>query len=287
MEMSMMKQSIYRPHHRSLIRATWAIAKKDWKQYWRYPLNAISAVLQPIIWLTPAYFMGLAFSVNGEARGFAGYSGTTDFMSFILVGMALSNFITAVFWGMGYALKNDMDAGVMESNWLCPVPRPLLLIGHTFSSIGLTAITSIAMLLLAGLLFGFTVSGNVLKALAALAPMLVGLYGFGFAFAALVMVVRESNTMVDVGSFLTTVLSGAQFPVNVLPRWLLPVSLALPMTYGFDLARGFLLNTRTLLPIPVEIGILVVMMFVLVGVGLWAFRRLERRVRIMGTLGQH
>jgi ABC-2 type transport system permease protein len=242
------KISIYRSHPRSLIRATMAIAKKDWKQYWRYPLNAISSVFQPIIWLTPAYFMSLAFSVNGEARGFAGYSGTTDFMSFILIGMALSNFINAVFWGMGYALKNDMDAGVMESNWLCPVPRPLLLVGHTFSSIALTAITSAAMLLVSGLMFGFTISGNVLKALAALLPMLIALYGFGFAFAALVMVVRESNTMVDVGSFLATILSGAQFPVNVLPRWVLPVALALPMTYGFDLARGFILNTRTILP---------------------------------------
>jgi ABC-2 type transport system permease protein len=281
------KISIYRSHPRSLIRATLAIAKKDWKQYWRYPLNAISSVFQPIIWLTPAYFMSLAFSVNGEARGFAGYSGTTDFMSFILIGMALSNFINAVFWGMGYALKNDMDAGVMESNWLCPVPRPLLLVGHTFSSIALTAITSAAMLLVSGLMFGFTISGNVLKALAALLPMLIALYGFGFAFAALVMVVRESNTMVDVGSFLATILSGAQFPVNVLPRWVLPVALALPMTYGFDLARGFILNTRTIFPVAVEIGILVVMMVIMVALGLWAFRKLERRVRQLGTLGQH
>jgi ABC-2 type transport system permease protein len=281
------KISIYRSHPRSLIRATLAIAKKDWKQYWRYPLNAISSVFQPIIWLTPAYFMSLAFSVNGEARGFAGYSGTTDFMSFILIGMALSNFINAVFWGMGYALKNDMDAGVMESNWLCPVPRPLLLVGHTFSSIALTAITSAAMLLVSGLMFGFNISGNVLKALAALLPMLIALYGFGFAFAALVMVVRESNTMVDVGSFLATILSGAQFPVNVLPRWVLPVALALPMTYGFDLARGFILNTRTIFPVAVEIGILVVMMVIMVALGLWAFRKLEWRVRQLGTLGQH
>ncbi|MEN4101048.1 MAG: ABC transporter permease [Anaerolineaceae bacterium] len=282
-----MNQNIYRPHLRSLLRATLAIAIKDWKQYWRYPLNAISAVLQPIVWLTPAYFMGLAFSTDGEAHGFAGYSGTTDYMSFILIGMALSNFIMAVFWGMGYALKSDMDAGVMESNWMCPVPRPLLLIGHTFSSIALTTITSLAMLLVAGPLFGFHISGNVLKATAALIPMLVALYGFGFAFAALVMVMRESNTMVDVTSYVSTLLSGSQFPVNVLPRWLLPLSLALPMTYGFDLARGFLLNTPTLLPIPVSIGILIAMMFVLVAGGLWAFQRLERRVRRMGTLGLH
>ena len=50
---------------RSYLRALAAIAAKDWRQYWRYPLNAVSSVLQPIVWLTPVYFMGLAFSVNG------------------------------------------------------------------------------------------------------------------------------------------------------------------------------------------------------------------------------
>ena len=33
--------------------ALWAIVRKDWKQYWRYPLNAVSTVFQPVIWLAP------------------------------------------------------------------------------------------------------------------------------------------------------------------------------------------------------------------------------------------
>ena len=113
-----------RPDFLSHLRALFAIARKDWKQYWRYPLNAVSQIFQPIIWLTPVYFMGKAFSVNGQAQGFAQYSGTADFMSFILLGTVLTNFINSVFWGMGYSLKEDMDAGVMESNWLTPEGIP-------------------------------------------------------------------------------------------------------------------------------------------------------------------
>lgn len=271
----------------SLLRALWAIAKKDWRQYWRYPLNALSSVLQPIVWLTPVYFMGIAFSANGKALGFAAYSGTSDYMSFVLLGAALSNFINSVFWGMGYSLKNDMDAGVLESNWLAPVPRPLLLIGRTLTSLLITSITSLMMLFLAAILFGFRPTGNALASLIPVVPMLIGLYGFGFAFAALVLIIREANTLVDVSNFLVNIFSGSQFPVNALPRWLLPISLALPITYGFDAARGFLLRTRTLLPIQYEIGILVIFMFVMVYLGLAAFKRLERHVRSLGTLGQH
>jgi len=244
-------------------------------------------VFQPIIWLTPAYFMGQAFSVNGKALGFAGYSGTTDYISFVLVGTALANFILAVFWGMGYSLKNDMDAGVLEANWLAPVPRPLLLVGRTLTSLVITAMTSLAMLIIAGLIFGFQVSGSVLAALVPVLPMLIGLYGFGFAFAALVLIMREANTMVDISSFLVQIFSGADFPVNALPRWLLPISLALPLTYGFDAVRGILLNTRTLLPVGLEIAMLVVFMVLMIWLGLAAFRALERRVRMKGTLGQH
>jgi ABC-2 type transport system permease protein len=263
------------------------VARKDWLVFWRYPLNAVSSVIHPLIWLTPAYFMGQAFSVNGKALGFAAYSGTTDYTSFMLLGTALSNFITAVFWGMGYSLKGDMDTGVLESNWLCPVSRPLMMAGRTLTNLFVTAITSLVMLLIASLLFGFQPNGNVVAAFLSVLPMLIGLYGFGFAFAALVLIMREANTMVDVSSFLMQIFSGANFPVNALPRWLLPISLALPLTYGFDAVRGWLLGTRTLLPIGWEIVLMIVFMFVMLAVGLVAFRALERHVRKLGTLGQY
>jgi ABC-2 type transport system permease protein len=83
------------------------------------------------------------------------------------------------------------------------------------------------------------------------------------------------------------IFSGTNFPVNALPRWLLPISLALPLTYGFDATRGWLLGTRTILPLEYEIVLLVVFMFVMIFLGLHAFKALERRVRVLGTLGQH
>ncbi len=280
-------RSLSQPSLGSHLRALGAIARKDWRQHWRYPLNAFASIWQPLITLTPIYFMGQAFSVDGKALGFAAYSGTSDYMSFTLVGFAMSSFIGAVFWGMGFSLKNDMDAGVLESNWLSPLPRPLLLVGRTFTSLTITALTATAMLLLASLLFGFHTSGDILAAFLTILPMLIGLYGFGFAFAALVLLIREANTLVDVSNFLVQIFSGASFPVNSLPRWLLPLSLALPLTYGFDAVRGQLLGTRTLLPITTEILLLVVFMFLMIALGLIAFWALERRVRLKGTLGQH
>ncbi|MBL8079811.1 MAG: ABC transporter permease [Anaerolineales bacterium] len=282
-----MLESISQPTIASHLRALFALIRKDWKQYWRYPLNAVSSIFQPLIWIAPVYFMGLAFSENGKAIGFSQYSGTTDFMSFILLGTVLESFINAVFWGMGYALKNDMDSGVMESNWLTPIPRLLILVGHSVTNLLVTAITSIGMLFFGGLIFGFHASGDVFKAFLPVIPMMIGLYGFGFAFAAVVMLIREANTLVDISSFLVQIFSGSNFPVNALPKFLLPIALALPLTYGLDAIRHYLINTKPLLAIQWEMTLLIVFMFVMLWIGITTFRSLEKRVRTLGTLGQH
>ena len=279
--------TLFEPTFATQFRALAAIVRKDWRQYWRYPLNALSTIFQPVIWLAPVYFMGKAFSVDGQALGFAQYSGTADYMSFLILGAVLGNFVNAVFWGMGYALKNDMDSGVMESNWLTPVPRLLILIGRSLTNLFVTAITSLGMLMVCGWVFGFHPTGDVLHAVLAIIPMLIGLYGFGFAFAGVVLLMREANTMVDMSAFLVQIFSGADFPVTILPKWLLPIALILPLTYGLDAVRGMLLKTNTLLAIGVEVALLVVSMFLLLWFGAWIFDRVERRVRTLGTLGQH
>lgn len=280
-------QSLSKPSLSSHARALFAIIRKDWKQYWRYPLNAVSTMFQPLVWLTPVYFMGLAFSSNGKALGFAQFSGTTDFISFVLLGTVVESFISAVFWGMGFALKNDLDSGVMESNWLTPIPRLLILVGHSVTNLVVTTITSMGMLFFGGLIFGFHAGGNVLSAFLPIIPMMIGLYGFGFAFSALVMIVREANMMVDISNFLVQLFSGTSFPVNSLPRFLLPVALALPLTYGLDSIRAKLIGTTPLLPLNWEMALLIFFMFTTLGTGVMAFRALERRVRVLGTLGQH
>jgi ABC-2 type transport system permease protein len=285
--MTALPHSLSQPTVSSHLRALWAIARKDWFHFWRYPLQAISWTFQPLVWLTPIYFMGQVFSTNGQAQGFAEFSGTGDYLGYILIGTVLTNFVMAVFWGMGYALKNDMDTGVLEANWLLPIPRILMLVGRTLTSLATTAVTSVVMLVTAALVFGFRPSGDALAAFLTALPMLLGLYGFGIAFAAVVLIMKDANTLVDVSSFLVQILSGSSFPVQALPRWLFPLALALPITYGLDAVRYYLLDSQPLLPIGWELGLMFFFLAVMLALGARAFRGLERRVRRTGSLGQH
>jgi ABC-2 type transport system permease protein len=59
------------PTWRSYIRAVLAIARKDVLHFMRYPLNAFFRVVEPIIWLTPIYFLGRSFAGPQGNAGFA------------------------------------------------------------------------------------------------------------------------------------------------------------------------------------------------------------------------
>lgn len=270
------------------LRAISGIFRRDFKIFTRYPLNAIFRIIEPIIWFIPIYFMGKGFAVNGHNAGFAAYTGTGDYVAFLLLGGILSSYVSAVLWGIGLSLKDQMDTGVLESNWLTPIPRLTHLIGQSLFNVIVTTLNSGGMALVIWGIFGFEfnfekIGAAILTAL----PMLVAIYGFGFGFAALVMLIREANTLIDTGNFILNSLSGANFPITVLPRFLTVISLSIPLTYGYDAVRGLLLGTKTILPIQTSQLILVIFMFVMIVFGVLVFKWLERRCRRLGTIGMH
>lgn len=273
--------------YKHYISAIWAIVKKDAKIFTRYPVNAIFQILEPIMWITPVYFLSKAFQINGQNIGFAEYSGTTDYMAFLVVGSIVSSFISSVMWGMGFSLKEEMDIGVIESNWLTPVPVWVQLIGRSIFSLIITTVNSLTVAFLIWILFGFDIGDGILQAIISLIPLLIALYGLGFAIASLVLVTNNANNIIDITSFMLTIICGESFPITVLPRFIIPISLALPITYGYDVIRGILLDTKTLLPINIEIWILTVFMVVGIIIGKKILVKVEKYCKNIGNIGFH
>lgn len=267
------------------LRVAAAVFRQRWRNNIRYPLNFVSqSLIGPISWLAPVYFLGRSFAPDGRVAGLAAYTGSADYMTFLLVGGVVGQFISGVLWGMGYALKLQMDQGVLEANWLTPAPRFAQLVGQSLFNLVYTALQLLILLAAAALLFGFHPSGSFWLAVGYLVPVFVGLYGFGFAFAGLTLLMRDPNALIDMSDFGINFLSGQQFPIAVLPPLLAAVSLVLPSTYAIDGLRGILMHTRTLLPLGTEFGLLCGLGVALLVAGRWCFAWLERYCRVRGTL---
>lgn len=264
-----------------------AIFKKDMKIFFSYRVNAIFSILEPIIWVAPVYFLSKSFQVNGKNIGFAQYTGTTDYMAFLVMGIIVASFVSTVLWSMGFSLKNEMDVGVIESNWLTPIPLWVQLVGRSIFSLVSTTISTLMVVFLIWLLFGFSISGSMLSSIATLIPLLIGLYGLGFGITGLVLITNNANNIIDITNATLNVICGAEFPITVLPKGIMAISLAIPLTYGYDSIRGILLGTKTLLPIHIEQLILVVVMGISIFLGLIILNKVEKYCKAIGNIGFH
>ena len=269
----------------SQLRVFGTTARKEFLIFTRYPANAVLSLIEPLMWLTPLYFMGKAFSVGGHAVGFEGFAGTSDYFSFVMVGAFMSSYIAVAFWGMAYSIEEDMILGVLEPNWVTPANRVSMLLGRSITFALLTTLQSMGVLLMGALLFDVKISGDIFVALLIIVPMLIAILGLGLGLAGVVLAIRRAQTAIDISNWVVSQISGMQFPVTVLPKPLMAVALLLPTTYGYDAVRSVLLGTSSLLPVKQEIMILVISAVVLCTFGGIVFYAFDGRCRRLGTIG--
>lgn len=269
-------------------RAAWAIARKELQVTIRYRFNAVNRVLQPIYQvLIPGILLGATFAVGGEAVGLAETAGTTDVAGFLFLGMLALTLASAGFWEVAFSIKVELDAGTLEPAWLTPTRRETFIIGHTLAGLILAAVTTVILVLVGIGLFGAEIAPQLAIAVPVLALTSVGVLGIGYLVAAIVLRMREANFFVDAADFIFVALSGAAFPIVVLPdivRW---VAYLLPTTHALDLVRVSALGTRPLLPAAIEWLMLVLTSVALLLIGRRTWLATEHRMRVQGNLGQH
>jgi ABC-2 type transport system permease protein len=269
-------------------RAAWAIARKDLQIARRYRFGAINQVFQPLYQtLIPGLLLGATFAIGGEAVGLAETAGTTDIAGYLFLGMLALNLTSAGFWGVAFSIKQELDAGTLEPGWLTPTRRETFLVGMTLGSLVLAVIATVILVGVGIWLFGASMAPRLAIAAPILAITTIGVLGIGYLIGAIVLRMKEASFFVDATDFLFVAVSGAAFPIVVLPEVVRWVAYLLPTTYALDLMRVTALGTRPLVPVPVEWLLLAVTSVILLVVGRWAWLRTEHRLRVLGALGQH
>ncbi|GAA0677524.1 ABC transporter permease [Clostridium cadaveris] len=260
---------------------------RSMKNYFRYPLNFILSLFNPIIWLAPYYFMGKAFEQGGEVLGFASYTGNSDYMGFMIVGYIVTSYFSTALWSTGFTLKNEMMQGTLESNWSTPANRMAMILGSVSFQFCATTFEMILTLIICHFLFNFTVGGNILLILAFFIPGIIALVGLGIAVSSAVLLAKEANAVIDLSSSIFQGLSGGFFPVKILPNVFLFISLLLPLTYLNDGMRAIMIGQTPIISLKSEFVLIIISMFVFYLGGRYIFMRVERLCRDKGLLSGH
>jgi ABC-2 type transport system permease protein len=281
--------SLGKPGLGSDLRALFAVMRREWVIFTRYPSWVIALFIWPLIF--PMLYILTARALAGpDGSGMAVFmetTGATDFIGYIVIGTTVWMWQNIVLWDVGFSLRNEQMRGTLESNWLSPTWRFSYLLGHTgpqvVSMLMFITITAIEF----GLLFGIRLNGSPWMILLMMLAAIPSIYGLGFAFASLVITVKEANAFVFLIRGLVMIFCGITFPISLLPDWMQSIARWLPQTYLIHGMRAAAFSNAGIRELaPDLIPLLLFGTFWLV-VGYFTFLWMERRARRTGAIGQY
>jgi ABC-2 type transport system permease protein len=252
---------------------------KDLRSYLRYPAWIVGDFIS-----TPLWFFFFALGVTLFASTTATAPGQSGLRFFFFGFIFIILFSTSV-WGVGQSIRNEQMAGTLEQFFLAPASRATLIVGRwarVFITDTIVISYTTALLYLVG--GGLISLLNPATFLLSLSLYEVGLIGFGLLIAGLTMRLKSYNTISNLVFFGYMILTGALFPVTVIPMPFRYVSLAIPFTYFNDLMRHAALGTQTLLPRPEEYVIATLLSISMLFIGFVAFNRIEKEARARGSI---
>jgi len=156
------------------------------------------------------------------------------YIDFILPGQLGFSLLSTGVFGTAFVFLSLRQTLVIKRFFATPVKRYSIILGEMLARIIFALIGAIFIIVIGHYVFGFTLIHGISTVLNMLVLCTFGLVvfmGFGFTVSG---IAKNESTVPPLSNIITLpqfLLSGTFFSVNAFPKWLQPLSNALPLTY--------------------------------------------------------
>jgi len=232
------------------INAVYIIWLREMKKFIRSRSRIVGNIAMPFFFLA---FLGTgltsAFSLPGEFGGIS----YLDFLAPGIIAMTL--LFSSMFSGISVIW--DRQFGFMKEILVSPIRRVSIVSGKVLAGMTTGVIQAIIILGIS-LLLGVKITSisGVLFSFVFILLISMSFVSLGIAFASRMQDMHGFQMIMNFLIMPIWLLSGAFFPLNGLPSWLLTLSYLDPLTYGVDGLRSSLIGVSQI-PLFINIGVLV------------------------------
>ena len=173
----------------------------------------------------------LSGSINAASQNFQANTGLTgvDYVAYIVIGANVFSSVTAGMWLFGFFIRREQMLGTLESISMSPSHKLGLLGGLTMYVTIRSLFTFITGYFIGCILFGLNpFQGNFVLALLILSFGLIPIYGLSFLLGALILKVKEANSLLNTLQWGLGIIMGVFFPVTALPIYLRAIAYIFP-----------------------------------------------------------
>lgn len=237
-----------------------ALARRDYLLTRSYRLTFALELLFGVINLLVYYFISRTFSDVGSEP----LQGAASYFDFAAVGIIVTVIIGATSVEIANRVRQEQLTGTLEALFTQPLSTTEVALGLVTLPFLFAMVRAFVYTTVAAIWLGLDVT-HASWAGAILTLVLTGaaMAGLGIAGGAFVLVVKRGELVVGAALFAMGFVSGAVFPVSVLPDWLQPLGEVVPTRFAFDGLRRALFEGSGW-----ENDVLVLLLFAIVGVPL-------------------
>jgi len=265
------------------------------RQTWAFLFRGYHLTRRYIGWVVVFNFYALVTSATVALIGVA--AGDYQLTLTLVVGALLWNYLSWLYNEIAMSIAYERWEGTLEYTFMAPVSRLVHLLGVSLYSLLNSVITSVIVLVGLVLFTGLNLRGaNLGGVLIVVAVSTVAFVGLGLIAAVFPVMSAERGaeaTHIFQGSLL--LVSGVYYPIEVLPKWLQPLSAISPATYTLSACRKLFgvgsssstpgqLAGAPLSAVSHELLVLAIMGAVLLPFGLWVFIKVENWAKRTGKL---
>jgi len=255
----------------------------------RYKGALLMDTFMPIVFAAMPILLGVTIGGANAGEYFEQNTGTQNFKLYMLIGSSTFMVVSMMLWLVGYWVRREMETGTLESIYLSPAKQIYVLSGVASYALIRTLVAFITALLLGSLVFGVNpFEGNVIGALGFLAIGLPPLWGLSMLFGAIVMRIKEANSVINVMTWVVSFLMGVFFPITFFPPILQWIAVAFPPTIMNDAMRASMLNISTFFGSwYASLAVMLIFAFAIPLLGYEMFLHTGRRIRKREGVGQY
>ena len=211
------------------LRALWGVAVKSWRIFLSYKLWFISDIALGFFFVGQALLIGIGLTGERNSEALQELTGYSDYVTFAVLGFMVLGFGLTFLSGFVWSVVDELYAGTLEYSFAAPMRRLTFFLGNVLTRILLSfaymAVYVPAFVLLFGLSFDPVAFS---RAIPVLLLGTVGMIGMGMATAGIVLYLRDPGPFISILEMLVFALSGAMYPVSILPKGLQYLARALP-----------------------------------------------------------
>jgi ABC-type multidrug transport system permease subunit len=267
---------------------TQAYMTSFWRTLWS---NALIAPRTTLGFMRIDFVLGTIFVIPLTQMAFFAFvvilgGGTASEIAFVAVGNAVATVTYSSVFSVCQTTDNEKQIGTMEHLLVSPASRFALYFGRGLLPILISLVTVTVALGYAIAIFHAPIATGSGWALAvSIVLTAFAMVGFGLLLGGVALYLRTSLILANIFLFIGLLLSGANFPVSVLPLPLQLAGDALPLTWGIAAIRASLSGggLPQLWPLWGAVGLSAVASYGL-AIGLWT--TFERRALKTGSIAR-